>query len=581
MTTTIVAIPVIKDARKFHLEKGRRWSVVEHILLEALARDDWSIRDLTKASNLPRRMVIESVVRLMRAGWVELNQKSDRLLFSSTPMGRLLAGRDELPPVTKVESRYVGYVVDLFSGTVFRARELPTINEEQWRERREGRNWGEVPSFLNRENALPDIQVLADQLLEHDERLTRVDINDRRPRILKSVVMVRDDEIDCGDAKLPAQLRKAILETAKASRRSSTSSIIRVSPPPRTHCLRQPKAHPIAFRKDDLILGGSNHERAIRNAVEKARHRIIIHSTFMSQKRATATLDLLRKSIQRGVLIDILWGQSSTKRGVNSTRQAAIALQELLQTEGLQDRVRVHSSSTRSHAKLILSDLGEPNHFQAILGSCNWLSSDFGSYDVSVKLREPALVADLAYDMAEIARPRDGQIPDLSVELVRLGPSLITSIDNAKRGSAKIVDAPSHAGILADARELAMQRILLLSHRLDVAAKPALTAVAAAAQKGGASQLDAIYTRPGDQVSEAEAQALENWAGDKGIKLRRSKLKMHGKVLAWDDNHLLVSSLNLLSADPVDGDPRQELGVLIEHPNVARGFIDEFERAQI
>ena len=40
MSTVLVGIPVIKDARKFHLDKGRRWTVIEHILLEALAKQD-------------------------------------------------------------------------------------------------------------------------------------------------------------------------------------------------------------------------------------------------------------------------------------------------------------------------------------------------------------------------------------------------------------------------------------------------------------------------------------------------------------------------------------------------------------
>tara|TARA_R110002073_G_scaffold69054_6_gene171327 strand:+ start:24772 stop:26553 length:1782 start_codon:yes stop_codon:yes gene_type:complete len=580
VTVTLVAIPVIKDARKFHLEKGRRWTVVEHLLLEALARQDWSITNLTTASALPRRVVIEVIIRLMRAGWIEVKIRSAEIVFSSTPTGRIYAMREDLPPVIRATARYVGYLVELHSGAVFRSREFVTLTHDQWKQRRTGRAWAEVTGRLKENQAFPDIQVLADRLLASDEQLTRVDVQDWRPRRLMAMVTVRDGEIEGAEGDIPEQLRAAILIAAK----TATKSGVAVSAPPyvleRSLGIRPPTIHPIAFQTDDLIAGGSAHKRAMKTALDRARHRIVMHSTFMSSERAQATLELLRQPVQRGVVVDILWGQSTIQGGVNKTRQAALEFRELLTREGLQDRIRVHATSTRSHAKIILSDLGKPDQFQALVGSCNWLSSDFGSFDVSLRLQDSGIVRDLALDLAEMARPRDGQIADFSVEMLRLGNTLKPATRrSASQGTARIVTTQEHAALLVDARDQALERVVLLSHRLDVAAKPAISAIGAAAQMGGPRTLEAHYSRVGDNISQPDVNALEAWASQRGVRLKQSPIKLHAKVLAWDTDNLLVTSLNLLSADPKDSDPRQELGVFVKAPNAARSMISTFTEA--
>ena len=578
-TATLVAVPVIKDSRKFYLEKGRRWTVVEHMLLEGLAKRDWSIAELTAASGLPRRVVIEVVIRLMRAGWVQLKAQPSGVIFTTTPTGRVYALRNDLPPVTHATSRYFGYVVELFYGTVFRARDLVTLTDEQWKTRRSGRSWAEIPERLTRHEALPDVHVLADRLLESDEHLTRVDVQDWRPRRLIGLVAVREGEIEGLGGDVPQKLRTAIIEAAALGVQPIQSLFPAPRSVQRNFNLRPREAHPISFRSDDVVTGGRAHADVLRRSLARARYRVIVHSTFINFERARDALEVMRQSVRYGTVIDIMWGQSRERKGVNETRQAALAFKELLAEQGLQDRIRVQTTSTRSHAKFILSDLGEPTRFQAVLGSCNWLSSDFGSFDVSLRLHDPAIVADLAFDIAELARPRDGQIPDLSIEMLRLGRQLRTlDRQSGSNGTACIVTAPEHIGLLTDARDEARERVLILSHRLDVAARPALKALAATAQQGGNQHLRAIYGRLGDDVTPGAALELETWAESQAVALRKAKAKIHAKVLAWDADNLLITSLNLLSADPGDNDPRQELGVFIRAPNAARTLIAAFDQ---
>lgn len=570
MSTVLIAIPVLKDSRRFHLEKGRRWTIMEHMLLEALARRDWSIDDLRDASNLPRRVVIEIVIRLMRAGWVELRVRASGLEFNSTPTGRLYATREDLPPVTRTATRFIGFVVDLVSGGMYRGRDLMTVNEEQWRQRREGRIWAELEVKLTEESVQPDVQVLADRLLESDERLTRVDVQDRRPRRLWGLVSVRGNEIEGLAGDIPDRLKTAILAAA-ARARGAAPATPAATPPAQPASRPARETRQITFRNDDLIMGGAAHHEAFARLLGRAQHRVVIHSTFIDPRRLDALLALVRQPVQKGAVIDVLWGQSREKHNVNGTREAALSLRTLVAAEGLQDRVRVHMTSSRSHAKLLLADTGDARKFQAVLGSCNWLSSDFAAFDVSCRLRDPALVAELANDLAELARPPDGQIPDLSIELLRLAAAIREeSPPTGGKSTGRIVTAAEHASILTRAREESRERIMVLSHRLDVAAKPALKALSAAAGTGGTQNVQAIYGRLGDTVRPEQVVALTRAVASEGVVLAEAPAKLHAKVLAWDADHILISSLNMLSSDPSSANPRQELGVLIQAPEAAR-----------
>src|SRR5438270_389974 len=127
MSVVRVAIPLLKGKRKFFLEKGRPWSLAEHVLLAALMVKPRMVDELAAAGDVPRRLVLEALIRLMRAGWVTLQQESKGVVFSATPAGRSVVGDDELPKLAKSTSRWMNFVIDKVTGTLYRSREMPFL----------------------------------------------------------------------------------------------------------------------------------------------------------------------------------------------------------------------------------------------------------------------------------------------------------------------------------------------------------------------------------------------------------------------------------------------------------------------
>jgi cardiolipin synthase A/B len=53
--------------------------------------------------------------------------------------------------------------------------------------------------------------------------------------------------------------------------------------------------------------------------------------------------------------------------------------------------------------------------------------------------------------------------------------------------------------------------------------------------------------------------------------------KVHAKVLAWDNDLVVISSQNWLSADPSESNPKREMGVFLRASGVARRVIERFQ----
>jgi cardiolipin synthase len=173
MRATLVAIPFAKGRARIHVWKGRVWSLIEHLLLDALARDTLTIEQLAGGFNLPRRVVTECLIRLMRVNWLHMTRSNDKLGFAATPAGDRASGMDELPTAGRNISRAPTYYYDRIVGHVFRNRGLRVMERGLIEKRYEGQ---ELIWIEPRQGDLQfDISEFASVMLEDDERIINID----------------------------------------------------------------------------------------------------------------------------------------------------------------------------------------------------------------------------------------------------------------------------------------------------------------------------------------------------------------------------------------------------------------------
>jgi phosphatidylserine/phosphatidylglycerophosphate/cardiolipin synthase-like enzyme len=79
-----------------------------------------------------------------------------------------------------------------------------------------------------------------------------------------------------------------------------------------------------------------------------------------------------------------------------------------------------------------------------------------------------------------------------------------------------------------------------------------------------------LYTQASGPLRNRHARALAAEAAQNGLRLVQTrKIPLHGKIVAWDDDDLVITSLNWASAS-VDPDfPWGDIGVHICAPGVA------------
>lgn len=95
---TAFYLPVLKIGVAYAVSAGRRWSILEHMLLAELANEQHSVAELARLANLPSRMIVEALIALLRANWIEVRADNRGTRFSATPVGRKRVARTIFPP---------------------------------------------------------------------------------------------------------------------------------------------------------------------------------------------------------------------------------------------------------------------------------------------------------------------------------------------------------------------------------------------------------------------------------------------------------------------------------------------------
>lgn len=580
MSTVNVVIPVLKGRMVFIVDKGRPWSIVEHLILEALTKQEWTAADMATAANISRRVIVEAYIRLMRAGWVELSHNTGSITFKANARGVAAAKHVELPSVLERKRKPINYIIDLVAGDVFRNREWSIQQEQDLKERSKKEEFVWIEPVSNRTTR--DSNELIDVLLDEDETFVDAEPSGTTHRYV--VATVKDGIIDGlpTGRELP-ELRNAILAAATQSPASSKESKLTFSVPgPLSKTKSEvPEQRDISFNVADLVLDGEAHKEVIRTIFAEAKSKILIHSTFIDEERFLTFLPDITNAVQRGVRVHVFWGQNEEVDRVVSTQSALSRIRKNPAVLGLGASLIIHPFSTESHAKLLVADAGDKGEYVAIVGSCNWFTSNFSSYEVSVQLRDPRIVRDVVKYLSQLSCVHDGIWSDLASELVNICQNLETTTPpSSSNARASVVIGAQHNHFVLKARDEAKTYAFVTSHRLGTVSSPSVIVPLMAAVEERGIKARIYYCRRTAPIrAKSEAKLVEDAVRGGVFLTPVESPRLHAKVLAWDEDSVLITSLNWLSADPIELDSLKEIGVWIQAKAVARVLVNHFSAA--
>lgn len=541
------------------------WSVIEHLLLFALSQKPFTIGSLAQHARLPSSIVVESVMRLMRAGWIEILTDGGGTQLQASALGREEAQKDSLTPIARRFPRNLHFAIDRVTATVIGLDDVTLRHARDTVEQRrhcktlhvapdgEGRQLGYL-ELIDRLSAIPS-------LIRSDEKIVGCD--PYRSSIESEwylAMTVSGDAIEGLPAAPASCLLKGIRRAvAKLPSKKHASGEDAAATPSVEYSHR---THSISLSADDLLLGGNAHKDALRSAIANARRRVIVHSTFLSAAGLQRQLDVLAKAAERKVRIDLLWDRSDEDKHSKTLENC----QSLLKRAKLTDFIRLSSFQTRSHSKLIIADDGAGGYF-AIVGSCNWLSSPFKSYEVSVRLQS-ALVVSECLGFIEKMLPYDSCTGDLKEELISLGLRLRQAPSTSGLAKVRLLSQGDHETIIAQARDSARSSVFVASNKAGNTVETQVLAPFDSAAQHQPLHVSVYYQ------SERTDSALTPEVLD-DLKRRYGRIHVetvknaHAKLLCWDSDHAVVTSLNWLSKDASAANFVGECGIYIECRGIA------------
>ena len=569
--SVLVCLPIYRVSCRVWIDKGRTWSVVDELLLWALTTQSTTLAKLVEDSGLPHQLVVTAVARLMRFRLVE-GEVRDQTHLRVSDFGRqLITSGQPLPYYPKRYSRGASFVTERVTGQLFSRAGVRCLPRSK------------VQAEIDAGADVRIIEVVGGgPAATHEAMLNRLgDVvargwDEQIANIDGRTASMRDDELmvvrvldgtfrDLPESASP-QLRKIIQSAADNKKKGRTITIPYAGPKPVRATVAPIACH---FDPNDLVIGGPVQRAALLELFAQADRRVILHSTFLLASCFEQLLDPIRAACARGVTLDMLWGASHGDDAEARYAAEAAAIATIVREDALtRGKVHVRMKSTGSHAKVLLADRSDGTWIAAV-SSCNWLKSPFQAVDTTVILRHPLLVAAVAEALQRLVG-RSGLSDDIATEMALVARDLRKLPVVGGDARIAILAGDAHEAVMRTASGTAANRLVIGSHRLGSTARPgALLPGEQAASRPGITPL-ILYSLPSGPLKKRHARQLREEADKNGVRLiNAGKILLHGKFLAWDDDDLVVTSLNWASASADPDFALGEIGVHIQAPGVA------------
>lgn len=563
MKAVKVAVPSIKNRSRIYYDKGRQWSELEHLILESLSHNDYTATELECRSCIPKSIIIECLSRLMRAGWIEIKNSHAAIKFSATLPGRAAADRADLPNSVIRLNKNINFIIDEISGTTFKNHEI------QFYDHNRIKNLTSLVKLNKPTNPPPyDPEKLASIFLHDDEKIVGIDGIISRPFSGYAVFTVINGKIENPPASMPRELEATIIAAAsnmKQSDNGATDVVSRFTIPKKN----LNNTFNISESDFDILLGAENHKNYFTSIFENSLSRIFIHSTFIRDQCFEQLLPQLRAAAARGVKTYIYWGQEESDDA--TTLKSIIQIRKILETEKLSHSIYISPRSTGSHSKIIISDSGPDGAFVSAIGSCNWLSSPFNSFEGTTLISDGLVNKHVINIFMHLIKQNHWSAN--TNELLRAASEIpLPSVEKTEHQNSKItiLTGSQHSDMILNIRDNVKYELLITSNKLSAASKPAIIApLTASIQNNPNIKIHLLYGMTSGGFTRQESRELGNNLSVIGLTLSAvNKPGLHAKIIAWDYRNLIISSLNWLSTTEIHQDSLHEIGTYIESNDI-------------
>ncbi|MFH6605969.1 phospholipase D-like domain-containing protein [Acinetobacter baumannii] len=612
-----IAIPFGYGTHELKIQKNNQWNVLDLIILRRISENNISLESLIAESNINRQLIIQIILPFIEEGWIILIQENDQILLEATPYGRLMATRNKLESSSKSHWHNRDYIVNLITGEYIGLHNSKSINLYNFLQinefKKEITNFSHLDIAKN-DNFVLDINKVNNAVIRDNEEIiiykppTSFLIEDIKYIIfnvrcyskstkINITFKQRFDNDDSPDIsnlfselffeKLSIFLSNNITSINNLSKKNeldnkSYRELIPISHLPLEK--QREYTYKLPSSKISVILGGEEHKQIFKDMIENSTDFLIIHSTFFGMWNLNDTLPLIEKAASRMVKVILLWGKDDfdSEDISNKEKENFKEIQETIYnlTNKYQGLIVLHDIQTGSHSKFILTNHNKLG-YTCILGSCNWFFTQFDRYEASVRISSNTFVKDFLNIASMIATGRSY----ISNGITKLLNELNNTIENESKEpdensvEIRLLLKDTHYEVLHLAQR-AKTRLSILSDKASNVTDRVIWKGLSLCQ----AKIYAFYSTPAGNLSNNDFKEmglkLKDINKNINFSMHNAQQRNHSKVLAWDKDHLVITSLNWLSSDASvitkDFDRHHELGIYINKDGIEQDFRRNF-----
>lgn len=610
-----IAFPFKSGWSKFDIKKQSEWSVIDYLFLKEISLKSYSLKELCEYSNLQKQIVIQIILPLMKMGWVELIAYNHDFNFVITELGKEACSGDKIPNLedryergreflVDINNKYYGVNVEgLFPQSESRVSQLQKDQENFFKF-----TLPDCEIYPNYEAMYKAVANPNEIVVSHlkdfhygikDTKYILFDAHYNKE--IKKLIFQQDDLIHKFSHKIRQIIQDRNFDDLLKNKKIKNKNLKNYNFESNYNFLMSSDAL-------DMILGAENHRDILLKLIKESDDFLIIHSTFIGKwailKGPDEYTDIfieIKNALIRNVSVFILWGKDEPDEydeNYEKSKNEILEVEKLLKefndsclSEGIYNVINFNEfSKTGSHTKFIISKTS--NQYNLLFSTCNFFYTHFERFESSLLINDHKFIKEFLRIAADISSGRDLHSGSIRDTFMRYSAEIIEKNQNKSEKMIKVnlVLKYQHYDYVDLVKKTCKKHVYILSDKFNgIAERPIIDAL-----KKSSCKKFAFYSSRADNFSvEQEKNIVHRFSSPPyNVKTRlhdpkkllannkRAK-KNHAKVLVWDTDHILITSLNWLSSNASRAESQKdiyhEMGIYVEKSNIAVDFLNVFK----